>query len=130
MKNSKEFFDRVTHFYSQTDGTIKWPNSREGDLLKIAFEALRPVESDEEEADKSVTAMVCIIDLDDAQKDLMRVEFLMFASRVRQAQREEDAKVCDHFAFRADADCASPEWGCQEAAKAIRSGGKVEHEAN
>jgi hypothetical protein len=31
-----EFDDRTFHFYAQPDGTIGWPNSAEGDLLKIA----------------------------------------------------------------------------------------------
>ena len=31
-----EFDDRQQHFYGQTDGTTAWPNSAEGDLLKIA----------------------------------------------------------------------------------------------
>lgn len=31
-----EFDDRTFHFYAQLDGTIGWPNSAEGDLLKIA----------------------------------------------------------------------------------------------
>ena len=32
-----EFDDRTFHFYaSQPDGSIGWPNSAEGDLLKIA----------------------------------------------------------------------------------------------
>jgi|LWDU01.1.fsa_nt_gi hypothetical protein len=31
-----EFDDRTFHFYAQPDGTIGWPNSADGDLLKIA----------------------------------------------------------------------------------------------
>ena len=36
MDKRQEFLDRCTHFYLQTDGTYKWPNSCEGDLLKMA----------------------------------------------------------------------------------------------
>lgn len=35
-----EFQDRVTHFYEQTDRSIKWPNSAEGDLLKIGYDEI------------------------------------------------------------------------------------------
>lgn len=31
-----EFLARARHFYGQTDGSYSWPNSCEGDLLKIA----------------------------------------------------------------------------------------------
>lgn len=37
----QEFLDRCQHFYAQIDGSFEWPNSREGDLLKIAYQALR-----------------------------------------------------------------------------------------
>lgn len=33
----QEIIDRVHHMYLQTDGTIEFPNSFEGDLLKIAY---------------------------------------------------------------------------------------------
>lgn len=39
-----EFLDRVHHFYSRTDGTIAWPNSAEGDLLKIAYKEIKQAE--------------------------------------------------------------------------------------
>lgn len=32
---AKEIRDRLTHFYGQTDGTFAFPNSKEGDLLKL-----------------------------------------------------------------------------------------------
>ena len=31
-----EILDRINYFYLQTDGTHKWPNNAEGDLLKMA----------------------------------------------------------------------------------------------
>jgi hypothetical protein len=31
-----EILDRMNYFYLQTDGTHKWPNNAEGDLLKMA----------------------------------------------------------------------------------------------
>lgn len=34
----QEIIDRVHYMYLQTDGTIEFPNSFEGDLLKIAYE--------------------------------------------------------------------------------------------
>ncbi|MGL9971547.1 hypothetical protein [Enterococcus sp. DIV1420a] len=33
----QEIIDRVHYMYLQTDGTIEFPNSFEGDLLKIAY---------------------------------------------------------------------------------------------
>lgn len=33
----QEIIDRMHHMYLQTDGTIEFPNSFEGDLLKIAY---------------------------------------------------------------------------------------------
>ncbi|EHV2899546.1 hypothetical protein K0I65_000983 [Enterococcus faecalis] len=33
----QEIIDRVHHMYLQTDGIIEFPNSFEGDLLKIAY---------------------------------------------------------------------------------------------
>ncbi len=33
----QEIIDRIHHMYLQTDGTIEFPNSFEGDLLKIAY---------------------------------------------------------------------------------------------
>lgn len=36
----QEILDRMTHFYKQTDGTYKWPNSAEGDLLKMTYKYL------------------------------------------------------------------------------------------
>lgn len=32
-----EILDRMKHFYMQTDGTYKWPDSAEGDLLKMVY---------------------------------------------------------------------------------------------
>lgn len=31
----QEIIDRMNHFYLQTDGSMKFPNSCEGDLLKL-----------------------------------------------------------------------------------------------
>lgn len=31
------------HAYAQTDGTMKWPNSREGDMLRGAFNILKDI---------------------------------------------------------------------------------------
>jgi hypothetical protein len=33
---SSVFLSNVHHAYAQTDGTYKWPNSREGDMLRQA----------------------------------------------------------------------------------------------
>ncbi len=33
---AKEFQTRMAHFYGQTDGSFRLPNSVEGDLLKLA----------------------------------------------------------------------------------------------
>lgn len=38
---------RVAHFYLQTDGTMKFPNSAEGDLLKMVHVLLSPNASNE-----------------------------------------------------------------------------------
>ena len=38
----KEILDRMTHFYYQTDEKFKFPNSAEGDLLKMAYYYLQP----------------------------------------------------------------------------------------
>ena len=41
----KEMQDRMRHFYDQTDGTMNFPNSAEGDLLKIAHVLLSKLEA-------------------------------------------------------------------------------------
>ena len=37
----KEINDRLFHFYAQTDGTFDFPNSAEGDLLKLVNEYMK-----------------------------------------------------------------------------------------
>jgi hypothetical protein len=34
----KEIEDRLNYFYLQTDGTMNFPNSAEGDILKLVFQ--------------------------------------------------------------------------------------------
>lgn len=36
-RNQQEIRDRMNHFYRQTDGSMLFPNSAEGDLLKMTF---------------------------------------------------------------------------------------------
>ena len=36
----QEIKDRIMYFYGQTDGTMQFPNSAEGDLLKMVNEYL------------------------------------------------------------------------------------------
>jgi hypothetical protein len=36
----REILDRMNHFYRQVDGSMKFPNSCEGDLLKMAHKFL------------------------------------------------------------------------------------------
>lgn len=36
----QEIIDRMNHFYRQIDGSMKWPNSVEGDLFKLTYEYL------------------------------------------------------------------------------------------
>ena len=38
---AKEIQARMTHFYAQTDGTMNFPNSAEGDLLKMVHTLLQ-----------------------------------------------------------------------------------------
>lgn len=33
----KEIYDRLNYFYRRTDGTMNFPNSAEGDILKIVY---------------------------------------------------------------------------------------------
>ena len=37
-----EIRDRMRHFYAQTDGTMRFPSSAEGDLLKMVQVLLSP----------------------------------------------------------------------------------------
>jgi len=37
---TKELRDRMTHFYGQTDGSFRFPNSCEGDLLRMTARML------------------------------------------------------------------------------------------
>lgn len=39
----------------------------------------------------------------------------------QELMREKAGKICDKYALWADNDCATPEWGCVESAKAIRA---------
>lgn len=36
----KEIVDRIHYFYLRTDGTFNWPNSAEGDLLRLVYKAI------------------------------------------------------------------------------------------
>jgi hypothetical protein len=36
----QEVLDRMHHFYLQIDGSMKWPNSAEGDLLRMVYKAV------------------------------------------------------------------------------------------
>jgi len=38
---AKEIQARMTHFYAQTDGSMNFPNSAEGDLLKMVHALLQ-----------------------------------------------------------------------------------------
>ena len=53
IKNNSVFLSNLHHAYAQTDGTYKFPNSREGDMLKqakkeleAALERLEPESTD------------------------------------------------------------------------------------
>ena len=37
---TKEILNRINYFYSQTDGTFRFPNNAEGDLLQITYKLL------------------------------------------------------------------------------------------
>jgi hypothetical protein len=41
-KAFQEVLNRITYFYMKTDGIYEFPNSAEGDLLKMIFELLKP----------------------------------------------------------------------------------------
>ena len=43
----REIRDRVVHFYGRNDGSIDFPNSCEGDLIKLAYRAAQLAEKDE-----------------------------------------------------------------------------------
>ena len=47
LQKAQEIIDRVHYMYSRTDGTIEYPNSYDGDLLKIAYELARNVLEDD-----------------------------------------------------------------------------------
>ena len=40
---AKEIQARMTHFYAQTDGSMNFPNSAEGDLLKMVHALLQNI---------------------------------------------------------------------------------------
>ena len=42
---AKEIQARMTYFYAQTDGTMNFPNSAEGDLLKMVHTLLQNTKS-------------------------------------------------------------------------------------
>ena len=46
----KEINDRLFHFYAKTDGTFDFPNSAEGDLLKLVNEYMKKPEDYEYKA--------------------------------------------------------------------------------
>lgn len=41
MNIFKEIEDRFNHFYKQADGSFKWPNSAEGDILKLVYKLIQ-----------------------------------------------------------------------------------------
>lgn len=45
MNLKQEILDRMKHFYGQTDGSFKWPNSAEGDLLRMVHQHLTQKQS-------------------------------------------------------------------------------------
>jgi len=49
----KEIQNRMRHFYGQTDGTMNFPNSAEGDLLKMVHVMLSKQEESDVSVDKS-----------------------------------------------------------------------------
>lgn len=42
-QNANEIVDRIHYMYLQTDGSIDWPNSFEGDLLKTSYKLAKEV---------------------------------------------------------------------------------------
>lgn len=46
-QKAQEILDRVHYMYLRTDGTIEYPNSYDGDLLKIAYELAKKVLEDD-----------------------------------------------------------------------------------
>jgi hypothetical protein len=39
-KAERELLDRLQHFYGKTDGTMDFPNSLDGDMLKLTYKFL------------------------------------------------------------------------------------------
>lgn len=39
----RELRDRCIHFYMKTDGSFEWPNNREGDMLRMVFNAYNAI---------------------------------------------------------------------------------------
>lgn len=52
---AREIQARMVHFYGQTDGTMKFPSSAEGDLLKMVHKLLKR-DSSKETSDRPVEA--------------------------------------------------------------------------
>lgn len=40
IERKQEVLDRMNHYYLQMDGSMDFPNSREGDLLKMVYDEL------------------------------------------------------------------------------------------
>jgi len=40
INQRQEILDRINYFYRQVDGTHAWPNSAEGDILKMVYNFL------------------------------------------------------------------------------------------
>ena len=45
-KHFQEIKDRCEFFYKQIDGTFKWPNSQEGDILKLTYKLIKKYEGE------------------------------------------------------------------------------------
>jgi uncharacterized protein (UPF0335 family) len=54
--NVKIILSHYHHAYAQTDGTMAWPNSREGDILRGSFEILKSLGSNDTKYDDVLKA--------------------------------------------------------------------------
>lgn len=46
MKTDSEFSDRIDYFYLQTDGSHNFPDSAEGDILKIGHAEIKALRAE------------------------------------------------------------------------------------
>ncbi len=60
----QEILDRMNHFYRQTDGSFIFPNSAEGDLLKMAFRLISDAGREGETPRPSLIEAARAIDFD------------------------------------------------------------------